>query len=202
MESLKALAAGAAESGGRKKRGGTAIGAGVAPQVLVAWIGKATAALEGARARRFVHQLLTWPGVEGAIEEAGGWQTTEGLAGLVLRHRFEDEVQLSMLQDVTALAELVSSPLESEPEPEKLEEIKAALAELRKRHVAPDGEMLAARRKRGGKRGGKKGAAEQASPSQEEQDELAMYMALADEPESFPSIVEPPEEEEYWSGEE
>ena len=36
----------------------------------------------------------------------------------------------------------------------------------------------------------------------EEQDELAMYMALADEPESFPSIVEPPEEEEYWSGEE
>lgn len=81
VESLKAETGNATEAGGRKKRGGAAIGAGVAPKVLAQWVVKATAALEGARARRFVHQLLTWPGVEGAIAEAGGWETTENLAG-------------------------------------------------------------------------------------------------------------------------
>lgn len=95
------------------------------------------------------------------------------MAGLVLQHRFEDEVHLSMLQDVPALAQLATTPLENEPSPSQLEGIKKALAELRKRHVTPDGEMV--KRKRGGKRKGAKGAAESAGAlSQEEEDELAM----------------------------
>ena len=78
-----------------------------------------------------------------------------------------------MLQNVPTLAKLVTTPLENEPSPSQLEDIKKALAELRKRHVTADGEMV--KRKRGGKRKGAKGTAESAGAlSQEEEDEPVM----------------------------
>ena len=48
--------------------------------------------LAGIRARRFLHKLLTWPGVSDAIEDAGGWKKIEYLANIFQMCNLESEM--------------------------------------------------------------------------------------------------------------
>lgn len=63
--------------------------------------------LAGIRALRFIHSLLTWPGVDDAIRDVGGWAIVEGYASLFTAQKLSCEVpeesHLVLLSDVDSL---------------------------------------------------------------------------------------------------
>ncbi len=63
--------------------------------------------LAGIRARRFLHHLLTWPGVSEAIDDAGGWEKVQLLAQIFdkgqLAKEMPAEQHFVLLSDVDSL---------------------------------------------------------------------------------------------------
>jgi hypothetical protein len=72
--------------------------------------------LAGIRARRFLHELLTWPGVSDAIVDAGGWEKIESLAHMFQKCQLSSEMPAEdhfvLLDDVGALLDIISKEAE------------------------------------------------------------------------------------------
>lgn len=67
--------------------------------------------LRGERARLFLRTILMWPGLEAAVQSAGGWVSVERLAGIIAAHDLHDEACMSLLADMGKLRKLLAKPL-------------------------------------------------------------------------------------------
>ena len=73
--------------------------------------------LSASRAARFVLSLMKWPGVNGAIEKAGGWTNCiESFANILSRHHLDrdcpEDAHLILLKDVRVLVKRLENEKE------------------------------------------------------------------------------------------
>ena len=72
-------------------------------------------AIATGRACKFVTELLGWPGVQGAINDAGGWGPVEELASILTKHNLENVcpelAHFQILKDMNSLTETLRTSM-------------------------------------------------------------------------------------------
>ena len=152
-------ATGAGGSGGGSDAAAcvAALGCGAEPARRVAAVRDAVLLLEASRARRFLNQLLEWPGLHEAVaahaaaasprsggggggwsggSSGRGWECVERFCACAAKHCGAQLAHFGLLADVGALRRLVAAPLPREPSRNQLVQLAAGIANLRKHHAA------------------------------------------------------------------